>query len=463
MKRSLIMFALLWTMLQGQAQAPHLTGEVRISIASGTLDADLMLSNLPRTDNYSLVLNRGLNVEYFRDASDSFHYGYRFEYDRNVNYEGFQYHFPAKDNKGRFLPRAFRVKYTGKFPVVSDTLRATDWGDWKGNIAFNGQSIRAAEQTAWYPLLYDHETGIRHLDYTYEVTINCTDCSAIYFNGSEPVNGQEATFRSDLPVPLMIFAGHFDFSFFDRVGFVNSGLRTEKQETLVNLADRIIEFYEEKIGIPFGKSSLVFLNSTPLSKRNSWMFVTYPTIAVLGQPGYTLKDRFDPETFQIRYETFYATMAHEFGHYYIGNYFRPNSTLFWFFGEGLTDYLSFLAVRELVGEAFHREKIASYRQQVANFEPIPLHKVTRAGEICEQYKYRYAPLMLLAMEQEVGEETMWNWIREVLNSDGQVTDYGFLLSSFAKAGIPQETIDYLVAQYIENEEAKQNVLAKLAE
>jgi hypothetical protein len=129
----------------------------------------------------------------------------------------------------------------------------------------------------------------------------------------------------------------------------------------------------------------------------------------------------------------------------------------------LTDYLSFLAVRKLVGEAFHQEKIASYRQQVADFEPIPLHKVTRAGEICELYKYRYAPLDVACHGAGVGEETMWNWIREVLNSDGQVTDYGFLLSSFAKAGIPKETIDYLVAQYIENEEAKQNVLAKLAE
>jgi hypothetical protein len=69
--------------------------------------------------------------------------------------------------------------------------------------------------------------------------------------------------------------------------------------------------------------------------------------------------------------------------------------------------------------------------------------------------------MLLAIEQEVGEEAMWAWIREVLQSDGQVTDYGFLLSSFAKAGIQQETIDYLVAQYIEGEEAKQNVLGKL--
>jgi len=27
-------------------------------------------------------------------------------------------------------------------------------GDWKGNIAFNGMSLRAAESAAWYPILY---------------------------------------------------------------------------------------------------------------------------------------------------------------------------------------------------------------------------------------------------------------------------------------------------------------------
>ena len=123
-----------------------------------------------------------------------------------------------------------------------------------------------------------------------------------------------------------------------------SGLRPEKQETLVDLTDRIIRFYEDKLGIPFGSSSLAFLNTTPVSKNNSWMFV---------------------------------------------------------------------------------------------------------------------PLMLLAMEKEIGEEAMWAWMKQAINSDGQVTDYDFLLSSFSRAGIPQDTIDFLVRQYIEGENAKQHILDRL--
>ncbi len=461
MKNSIAILALLFLMQQGLGQTPHLSGEVIISIQSGTIDADLKLSNLPETDNYSLLLNTGLNVQYFRDSGDSFNYYFKRVYDAEVYEEGFQYYFPSSDKKSQYLPNAFLVRYTGKFPIFNDTLRAYDWGDWKGNIAFDGQVLRAAEQTGWYPILLNKKTGVMHLNYTYDVTISCADCQSIYFNGSAPVKGPQSTFQSEIPVPLMIFAGNFEFSHKGNVYFIHSGLRSEKQETLVGLTDRIIRFYEDKLGIPFGSSSLAFLNTTPVSKNNAWMFVTYPTIAVVGGSGYTLRERFDPETFQLRNESFTATIAHELGHYYIGNHFRPNSTLFWFFAEGLTDYLSPHAVRHFSGEEFFGKRISVYRENVARFEPIPLNKVSRAGEIGEMYRYRYVPLMLLAVEKEIGEEAMWAWMKEVINSDGQVTDYDFLLSSFSRAGIPQDTIDFLVRQYIESENAKQHILDRL--
>lgn len=462
MKNKLFLIILLVAGLNAQSQNPHLAGEIRISIQSGIIEADLLLSNLPNSDNYSILLNRGLNVQYFRDIADSANYSFRFDYDRDVYYEGFQYQFPVSGNERFPLPEAFMIRYAGKFPVFGDTLRAYEWGDWKGNIAFNGQSLRAAEQSGWYPILFDQNTATRQHDYTYDVTISCTDCSAIYFNGSEPVKGQQANFRSETPVPLMLFAGSFDFSVNDHVLFVNSGLRPEKQKTLVDLTDRVIEFYEEKLRIPYG-SSLVFLNTTPVSKRNAWMFVTYPTIATVGRPGFALRDYFDPVSFQIKDPSYMAMIAHELGHYYIGTYFRPNDKLFWFFLEGLTDYMSLHAIRHVGGDALYKEVIGFYTRVVQNYEPVSLNLVEKPGEIDEYYRYRYAPLMLAAIEKEIGEEAMWEWMREVIESGGQLTDYGFLLSSFAKAGIPQETIDYLVAQYIESDQAKQNVLAKLAE
>ena len=144
MKKSIAILALLFLMQQGLGQTPHLSGEVIISIQSGTIDADLKLSNLPDTDSYSLWLNTGLNVQYFRDAGDSFNYYFKRVYDAEVYEEGFQYYFPSTDKKSRYLPNAFLVRYTGKFPVFNDTLRAYEWGDWKVNIAFDGQVLRVA-------------------------------------------------------------------------------------------------------------------------------------------------------------------------------------------------------------------------------------------------------------------------------------------------------------------------------
>ena len=53
------------------AQNPHLTGVVKISVLNGTIESDLEYSNLPKLNNYSIWLNAGLNLRYFRDGEDS--------------------------------------------------------------------------------------------------------------------------------------------------------------------------------------------------------------------------------------------------------------------------------------------------------------------------------------------------------------------------------------------------------
>ena len=49
------------------SQIPHLEGKIIVSIKSGTIDAELTLKNLPKTDNYTIWLNAGLNIEYFKE------------------------------------------------------------------------------------------------------------------------------------------------------------------------------------------------------------------------------------------------------------------------------------------------------------------------------------------------------------------------------------------------------------
>ena len=94
--------------------------------------------------------------------------------------------FQDRQEKVRFIT-IMQFKYTGKFPVINNMSNASETGDWKGNIAFNGETIRTDSfQTAWYPILYDIEKDKRHDAITYNIEVTCLDCKSIYVNGSKP-------------------------------------------------------------------------------------------------------------------------------------------------------------------------------------------------------------------------------------------------------------------------------------
>jgi hypothetical protein len=439
------------------AQIPHLTGEVKISILNGTIESNLEYSNLPSLKNYNIWLNTGLNIRYFRNAEDNFNYGFEKEYNDDKSSEAFQYYFPAKDKKDKFLPNRFKVNYVGKFPVISDTLKAGNTGDWKGNIAFNGKSIRATEQSAWYPILYDveHDNVIDKI--TYDISINCIDCKSIYLNGSTPIRGKFANFKSEKPISVMLFAGLFDFTKNKKTYFINTELNSIQESVLGNWTDKIVSFYESKFKIPYG-NSVTYLYTTPISKNNAWMFVTYPTIAIIGQEKYNAKSYFEANTNVLKNNSNIEHFAHELGHYYFGTVVVPNSELRWFFLEGLTEYLALQTVKEVLGEENYQKKIQKYLKSTTDYKPKPL-SIIKNSEIDNTYRYNYVPLLITALEKEVGKENVWNWLRIVLNSPNSIkTDYNFFKSSLIKSGIEESDFVKFEEKYILSENAKENVI-----
>jgi hypothetical protein len=82
--------------------------------------------------------------------------------------------------------------------------------DWRGNIAFNGTTLRAdGIQSAWCPILYDIKTDMRYEKVTYDLDVTCNDCKVIYVNGSPPVSGTNAKVKSNTSQDLTMFAGDF--------------------------------------------------------------------------------------------------------------------------------------------------------------------------------------------------------------------------------------------------------------
>lgn len=460
--KSILYYCLLLIVLVatiGKGQTPHLSGEVTISMTSGLIEAQLEVTNLPRLKDYSIWLNTGFNVQYFRNEAENVNYYARKYYTPDTTAEAFQYYFPASDGKERFLPDRFTIRYKGAFPIISDTLKAYEWGDDKGIIAFNGKTLRASEQTAWYPILYNRTNGIKIGNYTFNITVNCPDCKTIYLNGASPQQATQATFASRLPVPMLLFAGNYEFYQINQTYFLNSRLSKEQARAFEDWVGRIKRFYEAKLGKVYQKD-IVFISSTPVSRRNAWMFVTYPTIAAVGH-SWGFEKMINRQN-ALADSTTITFIAHELAHYYYGTLLEPNSSLRWAFLEGITEYLALKATQSLIGQQSYVKKLASYQEAVQKQGKFtPLSQIKNSEEINGVYRYSLVPLLLTGLERQIGEKRMWQWLTAILTYENPITNYNFLKETLLKSGLSKVEFDQFEKQYINHPSALENLIKNI--
>ena len=87
------------------AQTPTLSGTMEISIEKGTIDCNFTLSDIPTIDNYEILINAGLNINYLLDIKNKNVIGYDRRYDPNISEESFLYSFPNGNNNGKIHPK----------------------------------------------------------------------------------------------------------------------------------------------------------------------------------------------------------------------------------------------------------------------------------------------------------------------------------------------------------------------
>ncbi len=243
--------------------------------------------------------------------------------------------------------------------------------------------------------------------------------------------------------------------------FIDAKLNTEQEKVLNNWTEKIKGFYEGKIKIPY-KNYVAYLCTTPISKKNAWLFVTYPTIAIIGHE-YNLKYYFKPNENVLRDSSIIELLSHELGHYYFGTMFVPNAELRWFFLEGLTEYLALQTIKEVLGENYYKLQISAHVKRLKDFNPKSLTTV-KSNEIDQTYRYKYIPLLITALEKEIGKEKVWNWLATILQSDKSIkTDYDFLKNSLLKSGITETEFKNFEEKYILSEKAKENVIKLVGE
>jgi hypothetical protein len=261
---------------------------VEILLKKGFIKCDLKLSKIEKIEDYSIWLNPGFNILYILDSADQ--KSHRLSYSGSIENQVIEYYIPGK-NGTKHLPRTLLLSYTGAFPIHHANATPFKYPDWKGNLVVTEKTLRASESTVWYPQLYDIRNDLRTDKFTYDITVSCADCKSIYLNGSLPVTGQTAHFTSRVPLPLLLFAGDFNFQEVNGTSFINSDLPPEKQLVLSNRTNEIIQFYEKKLATKYG-NKISYLISTDETRRNAWPFFTFPTFAVIGNGKWNINSFF---------------------------------------------------------------------------------------------------------------------------------------------------------------------------
>jgi len=416
--------------VNAQQQAPHISGKVNINLTEGLIKCNFNLSDLPNLNKqYKLLLYRGFNIKLLKnDTGRVLQYGGF--YNDNLHGEAAAY-LPAVNNDTLQLPKKLSISYTGAFPVYTDTLNSFDF---KGLIAFNGKTVRAAEQSKWYPVVYDVKNDREILDVTYDITVECNECKTIYINGSEAQAGPYARFKSDVPRQLLLFAGNYEAQPLNNSIFLNANLTKDEAKVFNENIASIISFYKGYLQIPYG-NKIYFLQHQavePYGPQRNWGFVTFPTIAVAGK---TFKSQADLQTGLFKDTSNYQFYAHEMGHYYFGQLLQPNSTLRWFFLESMAEFLSVKATENKYGKVATQRYIAERKSFMNDWKIKPLSQITNSENIGDGYRYHYAPLILLAMEKRFGAKAVRSFCQKSIQNAGKETNYAFLLEIIKSIGI----------------------------
>ena len=443
--------------VHAQDTIPHVKGSITISIKKGTIECDLVLSNMPQLSDYYFRLNAGMNIRYIKNAEAGM---LPLPYERSLqdtlsSGESLAYYIPAYNESGKYLPHAVRFNYVGMYPVIADT---TSVADWRGNIAFNGKTLRAdGIQSAWCPILYDVKTDKRYENVTYELAVTCTDCKGIYVNGSKPVAGTYANVTSTAAQDLTLFAGDIKSVAVNGNYFLNPDASVQQLTQLEATLDRYQQYLAQKLGIPY-KGKAVYIQTTPLSKNNSWLFASYPTIVKVGwEEG--MKSFANTNTGA----GFLQYMAHELAHYYFGKVRSFNAATGDLISEGFAEFLALHITKQLISDSLYTEKLKQKVSDMNSFNALPIQQIHSGADYRtrELYVYYYAPLIFLGIEKEIGEDKMWAWMKLLLQSPTVTTDYAFFERTLQKAVHDETTFNLVREKYLRSGDAFQHAVSAL--
>lgn len=455
MKRTIV--ATLLILFYNFIFAQSIKGTVEIDMKAGLIDCSFELYNLPEIKNYKILLNKGMNIKYFKDSEKRI-INYDGHYNGKMRGEANEYALLDLNGKALDMPLAFQLDYKGAFPIYFET--AEDYGpfDYKGIIAFNGITLRAADQTKWYPVLYDIDNDKLLDKYFYDITfkIKNSENNTIFINGNEPQKTSAHQFISNKASTLFIFIGNYDF-ISNSAGYL---LNIDANENTANLLLQNMEAVKKMLAMNLKSEftdKVYVINHKAVNKRklgSSWAFNDYPAFAFTD---------LDPSKWLNENGQFKDIYLKFFGHELAHNYFGTNvfsGKLSWFWVESFAEYLSYNITEDFGLKIFLKETLVANAKKIENQNYIPLSEITNAEQINESYRYILAPLMLKCFEDIFGRDKANLVLRTLLD---YVKTQSLTLEDFdnavSESGVNMSNYEDFKIKYITSKDFKENIIS----
>ena len=409
-------------------QAPHLRGSYVLDPDHGRIEGNVCLSHVELPAEPHFLLANGLNVASVTDsAGRQLPFGGFFG-GRQVD-EATDYPVGLSDSSSR---HELCITFVGAYPVYAPN---TALQDWKGRIAFSEGTVRATEQSRWYPVLYDSATGAMQTAVTFDLGVRCHGCTTIYLNGASLVVDSVGRFASEVPRPILLYAGRTAARVVDGLVYLGASVSDSASRRFHRMVDSIAAYYAGLLNQPYGdRPAFLSFRSVgvgyPIGELR-WAFASWPTLAFSG--GFSFAGMLDSTGGVV----LFGTVSHEMAHYYFGTRFIPHGPLSWIYLESTAEYLSLKAIRRLVSDSMFKVRVGAYLgaiQQDSSLPPLPA--VHSSDQIDGTYRYYLAPLYLLALERRVGEQHVARMLQALLRRPpDSAADYDGLREAALAAGV----------------------------
>jgi hypothetical protein len=180
----------------------------------------------------------------------------------------------------------------------------------------------------------------------------------------------------------------------------------------------VAETHAAYLGVPY-RDEPVYLTFASVSRHHklgesAWQFVTWPTIAMAGRISFSQLFR---ETEGRRVFVPGRGTAHEMAHYYFGTLYEPRGPLRWFLLESTAEFLALKAEHALAGEREYASALRGlFPRALDAGAVIPLDEVRDPERIGQHYRYSLGPLLLIELEQYVGERVVRRTLTSLVNA-----------------------------------------------